>query len=284
MDKNQEKLIKPLTWLTFTGFCLVSLFAAPALQSNFWPGRTGQYSVNTASELKRLEILDTLSEHDLTELAHYQDTYHVTLPNVFKDPYWVNRLGLTSRKFRATWYISNPYDLLPKGLKTALQHKSKPFHKQAQVWQWCKEQKFPPSWREALKAALIETTPENLWRAARGRKPYAKNGKYLQPIVIEHEPGMLEVKDGHIATDPRVISLNSEVILLVRINGADQILRVTAADIGGRVKGYHVDLPIKMHPGGRSISNAKLPAEKIRNANVEILTTIKKRTNPNRKA
>jgi len=285
-EKQKKKLIKPFAWFALTGLCLVSLFGAPALESNSRHGKAGVFSSQTIDELQRLDILGNLAENDLSELLRYQDTYHVSLPDVFKNPFWVAKMGYSSRKYRATWYISNPFDLLPEGLQAAIQKKSVPIQTRKDLWKWCRINKFSEHWKDALKAALVETTPENLWRAARGREPFAHNGEILEPIVIDHGYGRMEVKEGHIAIDPRIIPLNSKVILVAKINGAVRILKVRAADIGGAVKGYHVDLPIRVHSLARKMPHARLPSEHLRNSTVEILVRTPARgrkTNPNRK-
>ena len=56
------------------------------------------------------------------------------------------------------------------------------------------------------------------------------------PLVVDHglgRSGRFEVRgSAHIATDPAVIPTMSEVLILVRIDGKDRVLRVTAADTG----------------------------------------------------
>ena len=83
----------------------------------------------------------------------------------------------------------------------------------------------------------------------------------LEPIVIDHGKGRIEVRDGHIATDPRYIPTNSELVLLVRIQGEVRVLKVKATDIGGAVKGMHVDLPIQVGPEAIPLPDGSAPKQ-----------------------
>jgi hypothetical protein len=102
--------------------------------------------------------------------------------------------------------------------------------------------------------------------------------------VIDRGNGSFEVRDGHIATDPRVIPTNAEVLLLVKINGEDRVLKVKATDIGGAIKGHHVDLPIELSPGAtRTLPHVIFP-HALRNPSVQILTLPHRYINPDQKA
>jgi hypothetical protein len=155
-----------------------------------------------------------------------------------------------------------------------IRQRKEPFQSRAHVWEWCRARNLPARWREALHVALIETTPLNLWRASQGKRPYAKNGQYIEPIVVDHGHGDIEIKDGHIATDPKVIPTNTNLILLVRIKGEYKLVRVKAADIGAAVRGRHVDLPIQMSIPKKPFPHFRLPKEYISNPTVHILTPI----------
>jgi 3D (Asp-Asp-Asp) domain-containing protein len=183
-------------------------------------------------------------------------------------------LGLGSQQYLATWYMSNPFELLPSDLQEAIRQTPIPFKTRDGINAWCDEMGAPDTWRAALAAALIETTPFNLWRASRGERPYARNGETLEPIVIEHGAGRFEVREGHIAVDPRFIPINSEVLLLVRIQGEEHLLKVKAADTGSAIKGHHVDLPIYLHPNKEPLPRTSFPKEHIRNPYVRILMPI----------
>jgi 3D (Asp-Asp-Asp) domain-containing protein len=90
--------------------------------------------------------------------------------------------------------------------------------------------------------------------------------------VVEKSKGVYEVRHGHIATDPRVVPTNSEVLLLVRVNGEERLLRVKASDVGQAIKGRHVDLPIYIRPGSQvAVSSIRFPKEYVRNPTVQIL-------------
>lgn len=167
--------------------------------------------------------------------------------------------------------MSNPFELLPKDLQRAITNKKIPFQSRTHVWEWCRKNNVSAEWRKALYAALIETTPQNLWRASQGQRSYTKNGEFLEPIIIDHGNGQLEFRDGHIATDPRVIPTNTEMFIIVNIEGVDRILKVKAADIGGAIKGRHVDLPIQVSPEAALMPHTELPKDKIRNRTIEIL-------------
>jgi hypothetical protein len=172
---------------------------------------------------------------------------------------------------------------LPVDLQIAIRRHETPFMTRGDIYKWLQKKNAPWRWSEALDLALIETTPENLWRASRGQRPYAKNGQYLQPIVVEKEKGIFEVRDGHIATDPRVIPTNSRVWILVRIDGQERILRVKATDIGPAIKGRHVDLPIAIRPRYGKSHAIQFPGDHIRNPTILILSPAK-RFNRDRKA
>jgi len=268
-------IIRPFAGILIAGIGWASLFGALLLHSIFSPEtHVGHYSKNTINELNRLGLLANLSEEGLIRLIDYQESGQKTLAQILRVPEWRKFLGLSSRKFKATWYVENPFDLLPVDLQKAIKKRKIPFKFRLHVWQWCQKHKVSKNWQKALYAALIETTPHNLWRASRGQRSITTNGQFLEPIVIEHKGGVLEIKDGHIATDPRVIPTNSVVLLLVKINGIDRVLRVKATDTGAAIKGHHVDLPIHMGPGSIPFPHTRLPKEKIRNRSVEILTPI----------
>ncbi len=240
------------------------------------PVQVDQLGTQSVRDLQRLGLLSSLSQESVEELLSYQSQSGKSLAQILHDPKWVQRLGLSADTFKATWYAANPYDLLPIDLQTAIRQTQQPFESRRHINKWLKAMNAPERWKDAIDLALIETTPINLWRASRGQKPYAKNGQYLQPIVVEKESGVFDVRDGHIATDPRYIPTNSRVILLVRINGQDRILRVKAADIGEAIKGQHVDLPIAIKPRYGKNHSIRFPGEYIRNPTVIILTPSRK--------
>ncbi|MCB4755971.1 MAG: hypothetical protein LHV69_02895 [Elusimicrobia bacterium] len=280
-----HRSFKYFFWFLGAVLCLVNLPGAPLLEP--WiPNQTPFYdlrSQQTLKDLERLGLKNRLKEKTLNDLLYYQFHTGSSLPQTLKQPEWAAKLGLTPHAFKVTWYISNPFEVLPRGLQRALRKRAAPFQSATQMMAWSRVNKFPPQWREALKAALIETTPENLLRAAQGKRPYAKNGKFLKPIVIDHGEGNFEVQDGHIATDPRVIPTNSDVYLLLKVNGVDRILKVRAADVGGKIRGRHVDLPIHVGPSAQPMPDTHLPCE-IRNPQVFILMPTPPRVSRGQKA
>ena len=277
-----------LWFLGLAFFFMLSLAGTPIISAwipieYYWTPQRDQLIVETRSELARLGILQLADDQTVHDLLTYQRKTGLSLGQILHDGEWAERLGFTSDTYKATWYMSNPFDVLPQDIQAAIKRKEIPFHSRTHVWEWCRMNKVPRRWRKSLYAALIETTPINLWRASRGQRPYAKNGQFLEPIVIDHGQGNIEVRDGHIATDPRFIPTNSEVLLLVRIQGKDRILRVKATDIGGAIKGKHVDLPIHVGPDAKPLPDTRLPKQHIRNPTVRILQ-LKKPASPNRKA
>ena len=226
---------------------------------------------NTLRDLDHLRLLKSIPSLTLADLLDYQSETGKSLPTILRDPLWSKRLGLNSREFRATWYAINPFQLLPPGLKLAIEKKKIPFHTRADIHSWARANQFPLSWRRALEKALVETTPANLWRASRGHRPYANNGEYLEPLVVDHGNGHFEIRDGHIATDPKVIPTNSEVILVLRIQGQDRLIRAKATDIGGAIKGAHVDLPVQLSRKSQPLPHTRFPKE-IRNRVAMVLT------------
>ncbi len=237
----------------------------------------------TVKDLARVGLLRNLSQQAVEDLLSYQAKTGKSLAQILREPKWLQRLGLSANTFKATWYASNPFDLLPIDLQISIRRSKTSFKNRAELAKWLAQRDAPARWREAVDLALIETTPENLWRASRGLKPYARNGQFLQPIVVEKDKGVFDIFDGHIATDPTVIPTNSKVLILVRINGQDRILRVKATDIGQAIKGKHVDLPIRLKPRYGKNHAIRFPGEYIRNPNIVILSTSKK-VNPGRKA
>ncbi len=226
---------------------------------------------DTLKELERLRLLDRLPSHVLGDLIDHQWETGQSLAQILRDPEWCKKIGFTTTEFKCTWYVANPYQLLPVGLQDAIRKRKTPLYSRVQVWQWCRANKFPSVWRDALSAALIETTPQNLWRASHGKRPFANNGQFLEPIVVDYGKGNIEVREGHIATDPKVIPTNSTVYLLLRVNNVDKILKVRAADIGSGIRGTHVDLPVHVGPGARRLPYTVMP-KAIRNSSVQILT------------
>jgi len=91
--------------------------------------------------------------------------------------------------------------------------------------------------------------------------------------VVDQGDGILELRNGHIATDPRVIPTNTEVILLLTINGEEEVLRVKATDIGGAIKGRHVDLPMHLSSREAPLPNTKFPLAVV-NPNVQVLMPV----------
>ncbi len=237
----------------------------------------------TLKDLAHLGLLQRGSQADIEALLTYQSQSGKSLAQILREPIWLQRFGLGANTFRATWYAANPYDLLPVDLQIAIRKTQKPFQSRAHINKWLVAINAPHRWIESIDLALIETTPINLWRASRGKKPFAKNGQYLQPIVVEKDRGIYEVKDGHIATDPSIIPTNSHVLLLVKVNNDYHVIRVKASDIGGGIKGHHVDLPISIKPRYTKDHAIQFPGRYIGNPNVLILMPQKK-VSPNQKA
>ncbi len=278
MKKIKRQLyFKSLFWFLGAGFFLVS-----AVMGSFVGALTNGEVIRSypqfgksrgaVRELARIGLLDRMSPELVAEVLDYQWQSGKSLAQVLQDPVWCHRLGLSKNEFKVTWYLSNPFDVLPPALQKSIHERKTPFRSRTHVFEWSRANKMPKIYREALYKALIETTPENLWRASQGHRPYAKNGEFLEPIVIEHGKGTYEVRDGHIATDPRVIPTNQEVLLLVKVNGEDRVLKVKATDIGGAIKGKHVDLPIKISPEfTQTFPNVLFPSA-VSNPSVQILT------------
>jgi hypothetical protein len=73
---------------------------------------------------------------------------------------------------------------------------------------------------------------------------------------------------------------------VVKIKGQDRIIKVKAADIGGAIKGHHVDLPIHTTPKSSRISSASkitFPRESIGNPSILILMPSRQKTSLNPK-
>jgi hypothetical protein len=238
------------------------------------PLRLDPNATQTLRELNRLGLLRNAPPGAIDKFLTYQRRTGRTLPQIMRERFWATSLGLAPVQFRATWYAANPFDLLPKDLQVAIRETEVPFKSRKDLEKWCDASNAPEHWRSSLKFALIETTASNLWRAARGLRPFTKNGQFLEPIVIERGGGVFDVKEGHIATDPAVIPTGSKVLMLVRVGGKDRLLRVKATDIGSAVRGEHVDLPIQIRPKGSAPLTApiRFPKEYIRNSSVIIFT------------
>jgi len=275
--EKKHPYIRVFVWFILTGFLLAgfgvasivdtsTLNVAPPLK---WDAHASQLLI----DLENLGMLRTASQSAIEKLLSHQKKTGHSLARMLKDPTWQQELGFSSHRFKSTWYASNPYDLLPADLKLAIKQKKIPLKSPNQIKEWCKINKAPKLWAQALKTALRETTPANLVRAAQGQRPFAKNGQLLEPVVIEKGKGSFEVKSGHIATDPTIIPTNSDVIMIIKLNGKEQLLRVKATDIGGAVRGYHVDLPIQFQPrtGSTHSPHIYFPKEYIGNPSVLIL-------------
>lgn len=262
--------LKSIVWFLGAGFFIVSVVAGSML---------GPWSLdhkkprNVVEELERLDLLSKIPNNVLDDLIDYQSQSGRSLAQILAEPYWRKRLGFAADSFKSTWYMSNPYELLPSDLQSAIRKRPTPFASSSHLWEWCRENQAPQAWKEALNQALIETTATNLWRAGQGQRSYATNGEFIEPIVIDHGSGRLEVRDGHIATDPRVIPTNSTVYLLVKIDGEERILKVKAADTGCAIKGKHVDLPIHLSTQNKILPKTLFP-KAVSNPSVTILTII----------
>jgi hypothetical protein len=234
-------------------------------------------ATQTLRELNRLGVLRSAPQPAIENLLTFQRRTGRSLAQILRDPYWVTTIGLNSTQFKATWYAANPFDLLPKDLQVAIRETKEPLRSRKEVEKWTDQIKAPDHWRKALNFALVETTAANLWRAARGLRPFTKNGQFLEPIVVEKGGGVYDVREGHIATDPTVIPTGSTVLMLVRVGGKDRLLRVKATDIGSAIKGEHVDLPIQIRPKSTANPTApiRFPKEYIRNSSVVILMPAK---------
>lgn len=285
---KRHPYFRTLLWFVLSGFMLAGfgvasivdtteLTVAPPLK---WDANASQILM----ELDDLGLLKSLSQTSLEKLLDHQKKTGQSLAKILGDSMWQKELGLSAQKFKSTWYAANPYVLLPRDLQKAIKDKTIPMTSPQRIYEWCRVKKAPKVWVKALKTALRETTPANLLRASQGHRPFAKNGQLLEPIVIEKGRGQFEVRGGHIATDPRIIATNSKVVMLIRINGKDRLLRVKASDIGGAIRGYHVDLPIQFKDGAevKQFPNISFPREYIGNPTVTILTT--KKLNRGRKA
>lgn len=278
--------VKSVIWFMGAAFSLVGLVGAS------WVGSSQGMPISSLftrsymlSELGRLALLQSVPKTTIESLIRHQRLNGKTLAQILRDPHWCKKLGYSQATFKATWYAANPFDLLPRDLQKALQKNNTPFRSSNDLWNWCQTVKAPAEWRTALKIALIETTAANLWRAAHGQEPYTKSGDYLKPIVVDGGGGKLKLFDGHIATDPRVIPTNTEVLLLVKVNGEEKVLRVRATDVGSAIKGYHVDLPIYLNKDTTRtvLPYIRFPSEYIANATVTILMPIRK-LSPSQKA
>jgi len=273
---HRNLCVRSVVWF-FAGFCLVNLVGASIVGDQIITDGMNTYmhydvqATETLKELNHLGLLQHSTQPAVEDLLEYQRKSGKSIAQILKNPVWCHRLGLSSVTFKATWYVANPFELLPKDLQRAIKQRKTPFTTKNHVWQWCCVHNVPEIWRKALDAALIETTPYNLWRASRGQRPYTKNGQYLEPIVVDYGRGHFDVRDGHIATDPSVIPTNTEMLLVMRIKGEDRILRVKAADVGEAVKGRHVDLPIQVSRESRTMPYTLLPAKYIQNPYVRIL-------------
>lgn len=288
MKKRINDLITRAVIGIFTAaFLVVSFGGASVVTPLLLPVRPYTLDSNatgTLREMAHLGLLSQMQQNTLEDLLAYQSKTGKSLAQILRNPVWAARLGLTSESYKATWYAANPFDLLPPDLQRAIRKTTIPFETRKQVKQWCQKHNAPSAWVRMLNSALIETTPINLWRASRGMKPYAKNGQYLEPIVIEKGRGQFEVRDGHIATDPRIIPTNSRVLLLVRINGQEKIIRAKATDIGEAIRGRHVDLPITIKSNSINQRHSILfPSAYIRNPRVIIFSPAKQ-VNRGRKA
>jgi 3D (Asp-Asp-Asp) domain-containing protein len=291
MTKQQRTITRFLTAFTIAGFFIdgfggASIEDFPAFKKSQVLSFDEKGSL-LLLDLKRLGLLQHTSQEDLEKFLRLNREKNKSAASLLKDPYWIEKFGLEAKSFKATWYASNPYDLLPRDLQKAIHDKKIPKLPQQKLIKWLKENKSPESWIQALNAALTETTPDNLWRAAYGKKPFAKNGQFLKPIVVDQGDGQFLVQDGHIATDPKIIPTNSSVLLVVKIKGQDRIIKVKAADIGGAIKGHHVDLPIHTTPKSSRISSASkitFPRESIGNPSVLILVPSRQKTSLNPKA
>jgi len=252
-------------------------------------------ATQTLKELNRLGLLRNAPQSSVENLLTYQRRTGRPLAQILRDPFWVATFGLNATHFKATWYAANPFDMLPKDLQVAIRETKEPIKSRSQAEKWLDEIKAPDHWKSAIGFALIETTASNLWRAARGLRPFTKNGQFLEPIVVERGGGVYDVREGHIATDPAVIPTGTTVLMLVRVGGKDRLLRVKATDIGSAIRGVHVDLPIQIRPKGSANPTApiRFPKEYIRNSSVVIFLPGKlaakivapvKKVSPNRKA
>lgn len=230
-------------------------------------------ATKTLRELNRLGILRRATEPAVEQLLTHQRRTGKSLAQLLKEPFWVSRLGLSAVRFKSTWYAANPFDMLPKDLQAAIRQRKEPLRGRSDLERLVRELDGPSYWRSAIRYALVETTASNLWRAARGLRPFTKNGQFLEPIVVEKGGGVYDVRDGHIATDPKEIPTGTTVLMVVRIGGKDRLLRVKATDIGHAVRGRHVDLPIHIRPKKSADPGApiRFPKEYIRNASVLIL-------------
>jgi hypothetical protein len=257
-------------------FGAASLPSAPAVMP-MEHLRIDPTATQTLRELNRLGILRLAPQPAVENLLTYQRRTGRSLAQILREPFWVATLGLSSTNFKATWYAANPFDMLPKDLQVAIRETKEPFRSRSELEKWCANLKAPDHWKTALNFALVETTASNLWRAARGLRPFTKNGQYLEPIVVEKGGGVYDVREGHIATDPAVIPTGTTVLMLVRVGGKDRLLRVKATDIGSAIRGEHVDLPIQIRPKPSATLTApiRFPKEYIRNSSVVIFLPAK---------
>lgn len=284
---ENKSLIKRATLKSTFWIVLSCFFASPfgGASMGFLPSpmesgrmyRLDSRATTVLKDLSRLGLAENASQEDLEKLLSYQKRTGKSLAQILADPAWTSVFGMAPVEFKATWYAANPFDHLPAALRKEIRNAKTPLRTTQQLHRWCRDNKFPKEWVKAIDVALVETTAENLWRASQGKKPYAKNGQVLQPIVVEKSVGDFEIHDGHIATDPRVIPTNTKLIIMVRINGVNRILRVKAADIGGAIQGRHVDLPIHFLPRNtKAGSHLQFPKEYIRNPSIFILRPAKK--------
>ena len=268
--------LRSLLWFILAGSLFMGLCGASIISpAGPVPGRGFRLDPQASAflqEINQLGFMSHASQGTIEQLIAYQRESGKSLGQILQEPGWPERLGFASTRFKATWYAANPFDLLPPDLRKAIKRHPTPFRHRRDLNAWLSSVNAPDRWRRAIRVALVETTASNLWRASRGLRPYAKNGQLLEPIVVEHDKGVYEVRHGHIATDPRVVPTNSEVVLLVKVNGEDKVLRVKASDIGAAVRGRHVDLPIYMKPGSQvGLPYIRFPKEYIRNPTVQIL-------------
>jgi hypothetical protein len=285
MNKMRSNhIIRTVACFVLAGTLVVGLGSASVLGPiPFLPNgpiyRLDNGATAALTDLNRLGLLQHIPQTSLEDLLQFQKTSGKSLAQIFKDPMWAKKLGFNATPFKATWYAANPFDLLPTDIQVALQRTKDPLYTRKDLKAWCKMNKAPERWHQAFKVALVETTVYNLWRASKGLSSVVRNGEAIQPIVVERPRDIIEVFDGHIATDPAVIPTNSIVYILVKIEGKDRLLKVKAADTGEAIRGKHIDLPIHFRPRPNKIlPYIRFPKEKISNPTVLILTPAPKKS------
>src|SRR5690349_8746500 len=123
MKKKNGISIRNIAWILVAALCFVSFGGASIwkpVELGETVARYDRQATATLRELNRLGVLGLTPQSTIEELLTYQRNSGKSLADILAMPTWAHKLGLLSMDYQATWYMANPFEVLPQDLQAAI--------------------------------------------------------------------------------------------------------------------------------------------------------------------